>query len=156
MPSFFFFRKGGLDTDSEDFPGLVSVAAYLKQLSAQENERKPTDAEGFLRELDAVPWSEVMAAWLVEQAGPLPALVLCSDDMKVQFGVSGIFHEQLHYYQCTFNREVKKGWFSKETQNLSFEIHARDDVAGLVRQFVQGDCDALAEEARRIGQNFVD
>lgn len=155
MPSFLFFRKGGLDTDSEDFPGLVSVAAYLKQLSAQEHERKPTDADGFLRELDAVPWSELMAAWLVEQAGPLPALVLCTGDMKVQLGVSGIFHEQLHYYQCTFNREVKKGWFSKETQNLSFEIHAREDVAGLVRQFVQGGFDALAEEARRIGQNFV-
>ena len=154
MPSV-FFRKGGLDTDSEDYPGLVSVAAYLRQMSAQEHERKPTDAEGFLRELDALPWSDVMAAWLVRQAGPLPALVLCADDIKVQLGVSGVFHEQLHYYQFSFSREMKKGWFSKETQLISFEIHERADVDGIVRSFVQRDYDALASEARRIGQNLV-
>lgn len=149
-----FFRKGGLGADTQDMPGLVSVKAYLRHMRL-EHDRKATDADAFLQTLDAFPWDEAMAVWLERQEGPLPALVLCRDGDKAQLGVSGVFNAPLHYYQFSVERELKKGWFSKQTQHTSFEVHERAEVAGIVQHFARGDWAALAAAVERVGKNVL-
>ena len=149
-----FFRKGGVSPDSGDTPGLTSVGGYLQQMNRAED-RKQTDANAFLLDLEERPWPTLMAEWLVSQEGPLPALVLCNAAGDAQLDVSGVFHPPHHYYQFSFRGPVKHAVFFRKTLQASFEVHSKQDARGIVQCFARGDYDALRAEMARVGQNVL-
>jgi hypothetical protein len=117
----------------------------------QTDPQGPTDLDGFMRALDAFPWTEQLVAWDELQDGPLPGLVLTHTASKAELWVGAMGLQEISGYQLHYaSMQVKKAMFGmgKEKEHrvvITADVDTRQEADDLCRLFYEGQTDALVQ-----------